>query len=187
MRSYATAPLCPLDSEPKLHVLCRITTRPGEDTVITKIFCWQGHMISSDWIYTLLSREKMELKEDRRRGAETWARSYHKILIGPSLLLHGSEYVHLRPFVYILTFNYLFLLPKSHFLPLNHNQCLSFFPLFIFHLSAHCTSKQPSHWGANSTSVSTKTASTSRIHEVLLLRSYHEPGEFCQHAHALKS
>jgi len=68
-------------------------------------------MISWVWITTLLNWAKMELKGESRRGAETWARSYQKIRAGPSLLLHGSEYVHLRPFLYILTFTYLFLLP----------------------------------------------------------------------------
>jgi hypothetical protein len=77
----------------------RIITRLGEDTVITGMFCWQEHMISSGWIFTLLTWEKMELKGQFLRGAETWARSYHKIRIGPSLLLHGSEYVH--PHIYL--------------------------------------------------------------------------------------
>jgi hypothetical protein len=36
-------------------------------------------------------------------------------------------------------------------------------------------------------SISTKTASMSRIVKILLLRSYHEPDEFCQRAHALIS
>jgi len=58
----------------------------------------------------------MELKGVLRRGAETWERSYQKIRPGPSLLLHGSEYVRLRPFVYIFTFTYLFLLPNLIFL-----------------------------------------------------------------------
>ena len=162
----------------------RKITRLGVDAVITEIFCWQEHMISSVWISTLLSWEKTELKEESRRGAETWVWSYPKIRIGPSLLLHGSEYVHLCP-VYIPTFTYLFLLPKSHFLPFNHTQRLSFLPLFIFPLSVHCTSKQHRHWRANSPSVSTRTASMSRTHEILWLRSYHEPDEFCRHAHAL--
>ena len=140
-------------------------------------------MISWVWITTLLNWAKMELKGESRRGAETWARSYQKIRAGPSLLLHGSEYVHLRPFLYILTFTYLFLLPVlSSF---HSTALLSFFPLFMFRLSVHCASKQHRHWRANSPSVSTKTASLARIHERLLLSPYHEPDEFYQHAHAL--
>jgi hypothetical protein len=127
----------------------RIISRLGEDTVIIGIFCWQEHLISSVWIYTLLSWEKMELKGEFRREGETWPWSYHKIRVGQSLLLHGSEYVHLRTIVYIPTFTYLFLLPKSHFLPLNHTQCLSFYPLLTFLLSVHCTSNHHSHGRAN--------------------------------------
>jgi hypothetical protein len=91
----------------------------------------------------------MELLGKPRRRKETWASSYFKIRIGQGLLLHGSKYVHLRTIVYIPIFTYLFLLPKSHFLPLNHIQCLSFHPLSIFRLSVHCTSNHHSHWRAN--------------------------------------
>ena len=167
-------------------MFCRITNCFRRNTVITGIFCWQEHMISWVWITTLPNWEKMELKGEFLRRAETWARSYQKIRTGPSLLLHGSEYVHFRTFVYIPTFTYLFLLPNSHFLPINHIQCLSFFTIFIFRLSVHCTSKQHSHWRANSPSVSTKISSTSRIHKSLLQSPYHEPDKFCQHAHVLQ-
>jgi len=49
---------CTLVSFGQLAKRCmfhRIITRLGEDTVVTEIFCWQGHMISSVWISTLLS------------------------------------------------------------------------------------------------------------------------------------
>jgi len=70
----------------------------------------------------------MQLLGELHRGKETWACSYYKIPVGPSLPLHGSEYVQLRTFVYILTFTYLFRLPNSHFLPLIHTQRLFFLP-----------------------------------------------------------
>jgi len=98
----------------------RKITRLGEGTVITEIFCWQERMISWVWISTLLSWDSMQFLGELHRGKETRACSYYKTPTGPSLLLHGSEYVHLRTFVYILTFTYLFHLPKSYFLPLNH-------------------------------------------------------------------
>jgi hypothetical protein len=92
----------------------------------------------------------------------------------------------LRTFVYIPTFTYLFLLLNSQFLPINHIQCLSFFTIFIFRLSVHCTSKQHSSDQLIVPSVSTKIASMSRIRESLLQSPYHEPDKFCQHAHALQ-
>jgi hypothetical protein len=116
LRSYVTSPLCSLDSQSKLPTFRSITTRRGGETIITEIFCWQEHMISSVWISTLLIWEKMEWKGESRRRAETLVRYYHRIRVGPSLLLLGSEYVHLRTVVCIPTFTCLFLLPKSHFL-----------------------------------------------------------------------
>jgi len=102
----------------------------------------------------------------------------------------ASSWLRVCTFAYFCVHPHIYLFissPYSQFLPINHSQHLSFFPLFIFRLSIHCTSKQHRHWQANSPSVSTKTASMARIDEILLLRSYHEPDEFCQHDHVLKS